>query len=106
VKQSFGQISWAKALDPIVSRYFNQIERPLQVLDDPDGKDGADLLVVKQRYYTAKTLTILFRDFLNFIESPDALAPSIWSLSIQNLAYLQPHFQQRVLDHQTVQDYE
>lgn len=76
------------------------------MITDPDLKDSEDTLVVKQRYYVSKTLTILFRDFYPFLQEPDQLAPQLWHLSLQNLAYLQPHFQLRVLNPQTVQDYE
>lgn len=63
-----------------------------------------DLMFLKERRYASKLLTVVLRDFPQFLTGGRKdltklkfLAEKVWTLSLQNLTYILPFYMERVL---------
>lgn len=65
--------------------------------------NSSELYFIKERRHTAKLLIIVLRDFSKVltgnkhVSSLESMMSSVWQFSLQNLVYILPYFEARVL---------
>ena len=89
-------------LSQVTQKYFTQIAEPLKSLaklEEEDIEGENNLTFVKQRRHVAKLMTIVLRDFNLLMEDQVVIEvlTSVWTLAIQNMTYLLPFYQERIL---------
>ena len=104
LKNSLNSIDLFALLEGLVKVQYDMIGSPLKSLsklEEENLTDKDNLIFVKQRRLIASILIILFKDFTASMQVDQARQQTLiriaWKLSLNNLIYLQPFFQERVL---------
>ena len=104
LKNSLNSIDLFALLEGLVKVQYDMIGSPLKSLsklEEENLTDKDNLIFVKQRRLIASLLIILFKDFTASMQVDQARQQTLiriaWKLSLNNLIYLQPFFQERVL---------
>ena len=89
-------------LPQLIQRYYITISQPIlsaAKLEEEGLGQEDNLVFVKQRRLIAKFLVIILRDFSILLDDTGfkELIKQAWALTIQNLIYIMPFFQERIL---------
>ena len=95
-------VNLPKLLEPFISEAYTHVRDPLLSFSAMQAKGlttADNLQFVKERRLVSQLIVVIIRDFDQVIDENtlQQLASHVWTLSVQNLTYMLPFYQERIL---------